>query len=157
MNANEQNRLDAKVVVKKVIRADRERVFDAWTNPEVMAHWYIGAPEGRAEATVDLKVGGKFTNDMHIQGKSTCLPDQSAAVKCYPHHGEYLEIKRPERLVFSWNSLAVQNSVVTVELRAVDNGTEVTITHALPSIEQCAGHEQGWTHALTNLDTLLSN
>ena len=93
------------VMVKKIIHADRERVFDAWTKPEMMKHWYVGAA-GRSVSTVELTVGGKYTNNMFITGQSTCNENQGSEKeeKCYFHHGEYLEIKRPEKIVFTWNS-----------------------------------------------------
>lgn len=157
MNLKEKNNLDVQVVVKKVINASRERVFDAWTKPELMAKWYCGGP-GRSESAVDLRVGGEYTNNMFIVGESTCLTDREPGEneECYKHSGEYLEIKRPEKLVFTWTSPSVQNTIVTVELKEVNQGTEITITHLLASAEQSEGHQKGWTFALETLATFIS-
>lgn len=73
-----------------------------------------------------------------------------------PHSGEYLEIKPPERLVFTWSSHVAQSSRVTVEL--IDHGetTEVWLTHELLETEEKrALHSNGWTAALDNLEQLL--
>lgn len=157
MQAKEKSNAAPTLVVKKVIRADRERVFDAWTRPDMMRHWYVGG-EGTSRSTVDLRVGGKYTNEMLIRGKSCCSHSdtQEGEVKSYLHEGEYLEIRRPERLVFTWNSPYVQNTRVTVDLRAVPGGTEVTITHELPDQEACESHQQGWTFALNELEKYLA-
>ena len=138
------------VVVRKVVHASPERVFDAWTKPEIMQHWYVGA-KGVSRPAVDLRVGGAYSNEMIIEG----CTDGEVGQKSYLHTGTYLEIVRPERLVFTWNSPAVQNTTVTVELREVDGGTEVTITHQLNSQEEFDSHRQGWTFALDGLGSLL--
>ncbi len=106
------------VVVKKVVHADRERVFDAWTKPEMMQHWFVGA-KGTAKTNVDLRVGGTYSNEMLLSGCGDASPGDTGPVKSYMHDGEYLEIVRPERLVFTWNSPSVRNTKVTVELREV--------------------------------------
>lgn len=142
-----------KVVVKRIVRADPERVFDAWTNPEIMNKWYVGG-KGHSKSTVDLRIGGAFTNEMFVEN-STCNATTEGTLKSYMHQGEYLEIDRPNRLVFTWNSPSVQNTKVRIDLRKVDGGTEVTITHELQSPNGCKGHEEGWTFALGNLAALL--
>ena len=152
MEPKEKNNVNPKVIVKKIVSADRERVFDAWTKPELMHHWYVGGP-GKSNSTVDLKVGGRYTNEMLVE-EATCSHG-SPGIKSYMHSGEYLEIVRPERLVFTWNSPSVQNTKVTVELREVSTGTEVTLTHELLSIKDCEGHQKGWTFALEALSSYL--
>ena len=143
------------VIVKKIINADRETVFDAWTKPEIMQQWYVGA-KGTAKVEVDLRVGGRYSNEMLLEGdcSSEKAPGRTE-IKSFLHHGEYLEVVRPEKLVFTWNSPFVQNTTVTVELREVPTGTEVTITHELNSDEDCQSHSQGWTFALEGLSTML--
>lgn len=155
MAKTEKNRLPYSVVVKKVIPATIERVFDAWTKPEIMRNWYCGA-KGISESRVDLRVGGKYTNNMHITGESSCNSSDEGGdeSKSFMHHGEYLEISRPHRLVFTWNSPSVENTVVTVDLKEVTGGTEVTISHELPTEEACKGHTQGWNYALDTLSRL---
>lgn len=156
MQAKEKSNAVPSVVVKKIIHADRDRVFDAWTKPELMKHWFVGG-KGTAKAAVDLRVGGKYTNEMLIEGSAACSGDGvgETGIKSYFHHGEYLEIVRPERIVFTWNSPSVQNTIVTVELRAQGSATEVTITHELPTLADCKGHQEGWTYALSGLGAFL--
>lgn len=157
MQSAEKSNEPVRVTVKRVINASRSRIFDAWTKPEMMNKWFTGGP-GRAETSVDLRVGGNYTNEMFITGETTCegkTADELDGVKSYMHTGEYLEIVPPERLVFTWNSPSVQNTKVTVLLKEVAGGTEVSIIHELPQ-EQSDGHQKGWTFALEGLDRYLS-
>ncbi|MBX7138855.1 MAG: SRPBCC domain-containing protein [Oligoflexia bacterium] len=155
MGANEANNQMAKVVVRKFVHASRERVFDAWTKPELMNQWFVGG-KGKAKCSVDLRVGGTYTDEMFLDNNkdATCGPNPSEDVTSFMHSGEYLEIVRPEKLVFTWNSPFVKKTTVTVELIEKDSGTEVVLTHELP-IDQCKGHETGWTFALANLGAYL--
>ncbi len=143
-----------KVVVKKFVHADCERVFDAWTKPELMQQWMIPG-DGTAKTSNDFRVGGSYSHEMiKQQAASDCVGGTACAdgTFSYMHEGIYEEINRPHRLVFTWNSPAVQNTRVTVELKAQDGGTAVTVTHELiDSDEQRQSHTSGWEGCLENL------
>ncbi len=70
-------------------------------------------------------------------------------------YGEYLEVNEPNKLVYTWsweNGLAT-DTLVSVEFREADNGTEIELTHRrLPSEEIRSRHEQGWGGSLNRLD-----
>ena len=123
------------VVVRRMLPARRELVYELWTDPKRMPKWILDG----GTATLDVRVGGKYHMDMHYQGKS------------YPHEGEYLEVKPPARLVFTWASDATNwlPTIVTVEFRAVGGQTELTLTHeGLPDAENAASHKGGWEEIL---------
>ena len=124
-----------------------------------MKKWFV-PPEWTATTAIDLRVGGTYSHDMLSNGESSnCSSDKSATPGTpthYMHTGEYLEIHRPEKLVFTWNSPSVQNSQVTVEFKKLGDCTEVTITHELlPTDALRKGHSEGWTEHLGTLSTLL--
>lgn len=56
--------LDREIVLSRVLAAPRERVFDAWTDPEQLAVWF--GPEGLAIETheIDVREGGRWRFDM---------------------------------------------------------------------------------------------
>jgi uncharacterized protein YndB with AHSA1/START domain len=141
------------VVRKKIIPAKRSEVFDAWTKPEIMQEWFKPAANWAAEAEIDLRVGGGWSNDMiDVDGAGKGDGKTNAPGTCNHHTGEYLEIKPPERIVFTWNTTFVQNTRVTVELRDLGGSTELTLTHELLDTEdQRKAHAQGWTTCLDNL------
>ena len=131
----------------RVIAADPESVFDSWTQPERLEKW--SAPEGMDVpiSEVDLTVGGRF----HLQMKN-------AEGVLHNARGIYHEIVRPTRLVYSWEwdeHPEHGQSLVTVEFRAVDGGTEVIMVHSgLPNEKSVTDHEGGWTSCLNRLEGL---
>src|ERR1019366_4211753 len=84
------------VIMTRTINAPRELVFDAYTKAEHLAKWF--GPHGfRITAESDLRIGGKYHITMH---GTDALPEPYASEQ-YPMSGEYLEVKRPERLVYT--------------------------------------------------------
>ena len=132
-----------KLIVKRLLSADRNRVFSALTDPAKMAQWFYGMETGQARATSDFRVGGKYTIEMFNPEKN-CAPT-----------GEFLEIVRPEKLVFTWSMDGmVKNSKVTIELFEKGNKTELVLTHELPQ-EVVEPHRHGWVNCLDHLEALL--
>ena len=135
---------DNQVVVKRVIKVGRDEVFEAFTNPEIMTKWFYGEDDWTVEVSNTLVVGGKYSLTM-----------RATDGKKYKHVGEYKVIVPPEKLVFTWNSDFVQNTVVTVHFRQVADGTEITLEHDfLPTDEARDDHRKGWTICLKNLEKL---
>lgn len=137
---------------KKIIPARRSDVFEAWTKPEIMSTWLFPALTWTGITSVDLRVGGRWRHEMIDDGSRPHSGHQPEAGKSYPHWGEYLEVKPPERLVFTWNSDAVKDTRVTIELRDLGASTELTLTHELIATDALrAAHTEGWTGCLDSL------
>jgi uncharacterized protein YndB with AHSA1/START domain len=87
--ARETWALDREIVLTRVFDAPRELVFDAWTEREHVSRWF--GPKGFVTTTheMDFRVGGMWRFEMRG-------PDGTR----YDNRIVYLEIKRPERLVF---------------------------------------------------------
>src|SRR5262245_63788166 len=71
--------------------------------------------------------------------------------------GEYVDVVKPERLIMTWRwTGGVEDpgeSFVEFRLRAVADGTELTLTHSgLHDDETRGSHEHGWTGALDKLE-----
>ncbi|HEX6701031.1 MAG TPA: SRPBCC domain-containing protein [Gaiellaceae bacterium] len=131
--------------------APRERVFDAWTNPELLRRWWAAQPhwEG-AEADIDLRPGGSYRLAM----RDTDSGMVHAVV------GEYAEVRPPERLAYTWTwesnpaeMAGSAGSLVEVDFVESDGGTEVQVTHSGFASQEIAGmHEHGWNGCLDNLE-----
>jgi uncharacterized protein YndB with AHSA1/START domain len=137
---------DDVLVVRRVLPAERERVFAAWLDPASLAAWM--RPGGMTGALVELdpRVGGRFRIVMqHDQGG-------------YEHQGEYLAIEPPSLLSFTWISSAtdLRPTVVTVELHERDGGTELVLTHRRLPPERVDAHRRGWTDIVRLLETELT-
>lgn len=137
---------DNVVVVKRIIKAGRDEVFEAFTNPEIMKKWFFGVEDWSVEVSNTLEIGGKYIlNMVATDGKE------------YKHTGEYKVIAPPEKLVFTWNSDFARNTVVTVNFSQVAEGTEITLTHEfLPTDEARKSHTKGWAVCLNNLEKLFA-
>jgi uncharacterized protein YndB with AHSA1/START domain len=127
--------------------ARRDDVFDAWTNPEVLRRWWAAGPDWDTPAAeVDLREGGRYSLSMRNPESG----DTHTVV------GEYREVRRPERLVYTWawegGSSEPNETVVTVEFNDRGETTEVILVHEGFSSDQSRGaHEHGWQAVLENL------
>jgi uncharacterized protein YndB with AHSA1/START domain len=133
--------------IKRVIKAPREKVFQAWTDPEQMKHWCAPTDDFKTAAQIDLRVGGKY----RIQ-----MTDPSGSLHIAV--GEYKEVVPPGKLVFtwSWEDGHAEDTLVTLEFRDQRGATEVTLTHErFPSAESRDKHNQGWAGCLSRLERLL--
>ena len=129
------------VVLRRTIPASPERVFQAWSDPEMMQRWLFPDECMQVEVEADFRVGGVYTLLMHNDQGET-----------YPHKGIYKEIVANEKVVFTWSSDWVDDSLVTVELKKAGAATELTLTHELPDRDGLADeHKGGWTGALNHL------
>jgi len=140
---------DLKVNVEKIIHAPIEKVFDAWLDPKIMSKFMMGMPEmPESDVENDPREGGSFTIIMHYRGEKL------------PHTGKYLEISRPDKLVFTWVShhSVIENSTVTLNFTKVDDSkTNVALTHVkFIDEEMRSAHEGGWGCILDKLDEVMS-
>ena len=145
----------------RVIRASRARMYEAWTNPETLMKWFGPVGMHCPSATLDLRVGGEYRIDFPERaasaggaGGSGCDAQRTAAV------GHYTKIVPDELLQFTWSpdwNLG-EESLVTVSLKDVTGGTEITIVHENFNTEASRdGHNQGWMGCLDKLANLLES
>lgn len=142
------------LILKRVFSAEINRVFDAWTTPEFLAEWF--GPEGFSvsKSELNLSIGGKYLIEI-------ISPDNNTI----KHFGEYLEINRPNSLIFTWvldnqqcqgSQQQQANTLVSLEFKSLDNKTELTLTHEkLPSKEAFDGHQFGWVSSFNSLQRFL--
>ncbi|MQA91107.1 MAG: SRPBCC domain-containing protein [Gemmatimonas sp.] len=139
--------------LKRTIRADPETLFRAWTDPRELRNWWrMEEPGwGFAEASVDLRVGGRYRLGM-----------TDPAGNAHVATGEYREVQRPTRLVFTWDwgnpAHRVGETLVTVELHPAEAGTtELVLTHErFAEPEKVASHERGWAQLFNLLDRFIT-
>lgn len=135
------------LIITRVLSASRQAVFDAWTTAESVRIWMCPEAMSVALAELDVRVGGAFRVDMLINGDRVV------------HSGIYREVVPPERLTFTWRSRNThdRDTLVTVELRALGDKTELRITQTLlPDEEAVRRHTRGWTQIAEHLATYLS-
>jgi uncharacterized protein YndB with AHSA1/START domain len=126
--------------------ASPERVFDAWLDPDTAGKWLFSTTTGRmVRVEVDARVGGKFAFVDRRDGEDI------------EHVGEYLEIDRPRRLVFTFAvpKFSSQNTRVSIDIRPLGTGCELTLTHEGVPPDYASRTEEGWTGILAGLANAL--
>ena len=139
------------VRVTRHFSASPEQVFNAWLDPELIGRWMFD-PKVRDEEVVrivvDPHVGGMFSFVVRRQGEEI------------DHVGEYLEIDRPRRLVFTWGVRQdlPDSSRVIIDIVPLETGAELALTHELhPDWADFASRtEAGWTKILDSFGVGLS-
>jgi uncharacterized protein YndB with AHSA1/START domain len=81
---------DRDLVLTRLIDAPREKLYRAWTEPELLKQWFAPAPYTTPAAELDVRPGGSSL--IVMRG-----PDGADM----PNPGVYLEVVLNERLVFT--------------------------------------------------------
>jgi uncharacterized protein YndB with AHSA1/START domain len=136
-------KLAATLVVRRRIKATREKLFAAWTQPSLLVRWW--GPQGVEcpAAEIDLRVGGSY----RIANR---FPDGTVLWIA----GIFETIEPPHRLSYTWK-LESQNAPVervTVCFDAHGAATDVVVTHERITDEAAkTSHERGWIGCLDSL------
>jgi uncharacterized protein YndB with AHSA1/START domain len=131
--------------MSRVFDAPRDRVFKAWTDPQILKQWWSPPGYTTPDVQIDLRQGGGYRVSMKpIGGDAMNLS------------GKYLEVKKPEKLVYTWawteDDGPGHESKITVQFRALGDKTEVSILHELFAGEESRDkHIHGWTGCLDKL------
>lgn len=132
------------VTVSRRLAASPERVFDAWLDPELARRWLFTTPQtGISRCDIDPRVGGCFTIVDHRDDGDI------------EHVGEYRVIERPHLLVFTFAvpQFSPLHDLVTVRIRAVEGGCELTLTNEMDVANEGWRDQtvEGWTMILASL------
>ena len=126
--------------VERLFAASPQRVFDGWTDPAMIARWMTAPTEGSDEILhmeADVRPGGRFSFLVLRQGQEI------------DHIGEYLEVERPRRLVFTWGikGQPSEGSVVSIDIAQEGSGARLALSHAIPAAwaDYRERTEMGWT------------
>jgi uncharacterized protein YndB with AHSA1/START domain len=134
--------------LRRVIRAPREAVFAAWTEPELLKRWWGPGPITCPEAHVDLREGGAYR-----------LANREPDGKIVWISGTFERVRAPEELVYTWRVGEADDEPTLVRVKFLPHaeGTELLLTHerfAVASVRDM--HLQGWGGCIDKLETMLA-
>ena len=81
---------DRDLIMTRLIDAPPERVFEAWTRPELLKLWFAPLPWTTPIVETDVRAGG-----------SSLIVMRSEDGTDFPYQGVYLEVVKNEKLVFT--------------------------------------------------------
>lgn len=137
---------DRVLTISRVIATSPEKLFDAWTKPDIILKWW--GPEGSSveEHELDIRVGGGW--------KTTFLNPDGNFYAC---GGIYKVIDRPRHLAMTWawmqpDGQRGHETMVDVSFEKVERGTLMTLVQkTFADARQTDLHNQGWTSSLDRL------
>jgi uncharacterized protein YndB with AHSA1/START domain len=143
------------LVITRLIDAPPERLFEGWTNPELMKRWFTPPPFRTVHVETDLRPGGASL--VVMEG-----PDGTQ----FPNRGVYLEVVPNRRIVFTdaytsaWVPSGKPFMTAIVSFEPEGHGTRYTAIARHWSEEDRRRHEEmgfhkGWGVAADQLEALV--
>jgi uncharacterized protein YndB with AHSA1/START domain len=151
MKANDQS--NHVLTITRTFAAPRELVFQAWITAESVKNWWGCSAYPASHAEVDARPGGTW----HV-----CLrADDGSQIWL---SGKFMEVRRPERLVFTFIRQAdpargVEPVDTTVTLTFTEHAGKTTMQfrqETFTTAELRDSHNTGWTTGFARLDELLA-
>ena len=133
------------VRLTRTLEAPRDDVWRMWTAPEEFSAWY--GPDGATVEVIqwDLRPGGARSVSMLVE-----TPNGPMAMH---FHGEFVEVTKPERLVYTEGMADQAHPMTTVEVVFREDGERTTVELTHHGIPAGSPGEAGWTAALDHLAT----
>jgi uncharacterized protein YndB with AHSA1/START domain len=142
---------DREIHIEREFDAPRDRVFAAYTDPELIPQWW--GPHGTTTVVdqMDVRAGGSWRFVSQSDDGDTAF------------RGTYREVTPPERIVqtFEWEGMPGHVSVETAEFQDLGDRTKVVTTSTFHTPEERdgmlhSGMEKGMTETFERLDELLA-
>ncbi len=138
---------DREIVMKRVFDAPRELVFEAHSKCEHLGKWWGPRRYTLSVCEMDFRPGGAYR-----------FVHRDADGADYGFRGEFREIMRPERIVwtFEFEGMPGHVSLQTLTLEEQDGKTKLTATALFDSVEDRdgmlqSGMEEGMAETLDRL------
>ena len=130
----------------RVVKAGRNRVFAAWTLPDLVKQWWGPPPYTCPHAEIDLRVGGAYRlANLGPDGETIWIS------------GVFTRVEVPTALSYTWKLSTHTTEPSLVHVAFVDHpeGTEVRIHHErFADVAVRDEHALGWQGCLGKLASL---
>jgi uncharacterized protein YndB with AHSA1/START domain len=143
---------DREILMTRKFEAPREVVWDTLTDPGLIPKWWGFARDATEVKKMDVRPGGQWQYITHTSGGEVV-----------DFHGEYREVKRPEKLVYTFlvGDMEPGDGFVEITLVEQDGVTELRDRGVFNSKEErdaviATGMEQGARETYERLSELLA-
>lgn len=144
------------LILTRMIDASPEKVFRAWTEPELLKQWFAPLPWTISNVESEVRAGG-----------SSLVVMRSPEGAEFPNRGVYLEIVKNQRLVFTdayreaWEPTEKPFMTVILTFEEVDGRTKYTArarhwTEADREAHEKMGFHVGWAICAEQLAALVA-
>lgn len=136
----------------RILAVPRALVWECWTDPRHIPHFFVPRPHKVTACEIDLRVGGRFNTTFEVEGN------------VMENTGVWLEVVPQTRLVFTdaysegWKPAPEPFMTAILDLADTpDGGTSYTATARHRSPEARENHEsmgfhEGWGTVATQLE-----
>jgi uncharacterized protein YndB with AHSA1/START domain len=143
---------DREIRIERIFDAPRDRVWQAFTDPDLVAQWW-----GRGNEVVieryELERGGHWRFVEHADGET------------HGFEGRFREVTPPERIVqtFEWDGMPAYVAIETVTLEDLGDGrtkvVNISLFHTTEERDGMlhSGMEKGLNQSYAALDRLLAH
>lgn len=135
------------VIVTQKFASDEESIYDALLDPKTASKFLFATPMGTmVRAEIDARVGGHYVFVERRDGKDVL------------HTGEYLELVRPLRMVFTFGVPEYSNevSIVEINLAHLGEGCELKLINSGVPREWAEKTREGWAAILLKARDVLA-
>jgi uncharacterized protein YndB with AHSA1/START domain len=140
------------LMLTREINAPRELLYECWTTPEHIKHFFVPRPHKVIACHLDVRVGGASNTTFEVDGNQM------------ENNGVYLEVIPNEKLVFTdaytegWKPAPDPFMTAIILFEDAGNGrTKYTAIARHRNVESCETHKKmgfydGWGTVVTQLE-----
>ncbi len=147
---------ERELVITRFINAPREKLYRAWTEPELLMQWFAPQPWTTSKVEIDVRPGG-----------ASLLVMRSPEGDEYPNRGVYLEVVENERIVttdaytIAWEPSEKPFMTLILTFEEEGDGTRYTAralhwTVADREEHEKMGFHEGWGQCADQLEGLVA-
>jgi uncharacterized protein YndB with AHSA1/START domain len=156
VTSDQSSLVDRELFLERVIDASPEKLFRAWTEPDLLKQWFTPKPWTVSRVELELRAGGKNLVVM-----------RSPEGQEFPNRGIYLEVSTNKRLVLTdayidaWTPSEKPFMTAIITFDAQGTGTKYTARVLHWSVADRETHEkmgfhEGWGLATDQLQELVA-
>lgn len=125
-----------KITIKATVSADKQKVWDYYTNPEHITKWNFADPSWHCPAA---------TNDMKVGGRSVARMEAKDGSFGFDFDAVYTEINIGKSFTYEFGG-----RLATVDFKEIGKQTEVNVTFDPETENSIELQRNGWQAILNN-------